>query len=430
MRTRSTAPSEQPETEQKNTKAPTTAQTPSKTFVLPSAASDDARFVTLPNPRTGEPNRYFFCPKLGVYEFTVVGSTPHFPRSILFIPKPNTETSNGEGDRSQAKGTISKVAELCVATPIDVMFFMIPLLAPATSTHTKRLFQPLDDIIDSQDDLPDHLRHLLYNEDFRSVLQSRVEAVCDSVEAGDEKMFRFDEVKLLKELIAKAERIVAHGLPASLEERFVRQALVTPLMSVKREETIIGGTSSSEDDGEGESQDKQETQSTTTASVSTPSGVSTPATGLSTPATELSADSNLESAIKDNMAHLLRISTVLSFIKESYISPQLCARLDELLATPETPVDFKPLQDHLQHIAELRAQALATRSLGDFSRKRGADDDEAAESRAEKKRRKEEEEKKKKAGESRGVRDLKKVNTTGMKKMSDFFTKAAPKKKS
>ncbi|RHZ74429.1 hypothetical protein CDV55_105970 [Aspergillus turcosus] len=422
MRTRSTAPSDQPEAEQKNLKAPTTAQTPSKTFVLPSAASDDARFITLPNPRTGEPNRYFFCPKLGVYEFTVVGSKPQFPRSILFTPKPNTKTSNGECDGSQIKGTISKVAELCVATPIDVMFFMIPLLAPATSTHTKRLFQPLDDIIDSQDDLPNHLRHLLYNEDFRNVLQSRVEAVCDSVVAGDEKMFRFDEVKLLKELIAKADRIVAQGLPASLEERFVRQALVTPLMSVKREETIIGGTSSSEDDGEGESQDKQETQSTTTASVSTPSGVSTPAT-------ELSADSNLESAIKENMAHLLRISTVLSFIKESYISPQLCARLDELLATPETPVDFKPLQEHLQHIAELRAQALASRSLGDFSRKRGADDDEAAGSRAEKKRRKEEEEKKKKAGESRGVRDLKKVNTTGMKKMSDFFTKAATKKK-
>ncbi|RHZ67517.1 uncharacterized protein CDV56_108393 [Aspergillus thermomutatus] len=423
MRTRSTAPSEQPETEQKNLKAPTTAQTPSKTFILPSAASDDARFLKLPNPRTGEPNRYFFCPKLGIYEFTVVGSTPQFPRSILFTSKTNTKTSNSEGERFQATGTISKFAELCVATPIDVMFFMIPLLAPTTSTHAKRLFQPLDDIIDSQDYLPSHLRHLLYNEDFRSVLQSRVEAVCDSVVAGDEKMFRFNEVKLLQELIAKAERMVAQGLPASLEERFVHQALVTPLMSVKREETIIKGTSSSSDDGEGESQDKQETQSTTTASVSTPSGVSTPAT-------ELSAESILESATTDNMAHLLRISTVLSFIKESYISPPLCARLDELLATPQTPVDFKPLQDHLQHIAELRAQALASRSLGDFSRKRGADDDEAAESRAEKKRRKEEEEKKKKAGESRGVRDLKKVNTTGMKKMSDFFTKAAPKKKS
>jgi Ydr279p protein family (RNase H2 complex component). len=54
----------------------------------------------------------------------------------------------------------------------------------------------------------------------------------------------------------------------------------------------------------------------------------------------------------------------------------------------------------------------------------------AAESRAEKKRRKEEEDKRKNTGQSRGVKELKKVDTSGMKKMSDFFGKAAAKKKS
>lgn len=58
------------------------------------------------------------------------------------------------------------------------------------------------------------------------------------------------------------------------------------------------------------------------------------------------------------------------------------------------------------------------------------EEDDAAETRAEKKRRKEEEEEKKKAGESRGIRDLKKVDTKGMKKMSDFFGKAAAVKRS
>ena len=118
-------------------------------------------------------------------------------------------------------------------------------------------------------------------------------------------------------------------------------------------------------------------------------------------------------------------------MKESYISTPLCARFDELLASPaESPVDFKPLQDRLQHIANLRAEALASRSLGDFSRKRGAEDEDAAEARAEKKRKEDEETKKKKAGQSRGVKDLQKVNTGGMKKMSDFFGKAAAAKKS
>ena len=89
-------------------------------------------------------------------------------------------------------------------------------------------------------------------------------------------------------------------------------------------------------------------------------------------------------------------------------------------------MDFGPLEAHLSHLAKLRQEAVAARSLGDYSRKRSTlddDDDEAAE-RAEKKRKKEDEDKRKKAGESRGVKNLKKVNVAGMKKMSDFFKKS------
>ena len=50
-------------------------------------------------------------------------------------------------------------------------------------------------------------------------------------------------------------------------------------------------------------------------------------------------------------------------------------------------------------------------------------DDEAADLRAEKKAKKEEEERKKKSSETRGIRDLKKVDVSGMKKMSHFFGK-------
>jgi hypothetical protein len=79
------------------------------------------------------------------------------------------------------------------------------------------------------------------------------------------------------------------------------------------------------------------------------------------------------------------------------------------------------LDQRLSELANLREQALMSRSLGDHSRKRAWDEDE--ETRADKKRRKEEEDKKRKAGESRGVKELKKVNVKGMKKMSDFFAK-------
>ncbi|KAJ5808215.1 hypothetical protein N7474_009484 [Penicillium riverlandense] len=422
-RTRSVpaAKSEPKQTEQ--TPKPLTPEAPCKTFILPSSASDNARLLSLPNPQSGDLTRYFFCPDRGVYEFTVVAPPSQPGRSILFTPC--TEKPSEDDDAVVTpKATVAKKAELLIATPIDTIFFMIPLLAPSSKSGPS-LFQPLDDIIDSQDDLPPHLRHVLYDETFRPSLLSRVEAICDTVEAGDEKLFRFSEMKLVRELIGKAERMVAHGLPASLEERFVRQALATPLMAVKREDIVTSQTSSNESESGTKSEERPDSPSTVattaTPSVSTPAGESTPAP--QPPGVE-------DSAPSDPVARLLRISTALAFIKESYLLPPLCTRLDEILASPESPLDLKPLTERLKEIADLRAEAMASRNMSDFTRKRGLDDDEEAETRAEKKRKKEEEEKKNKAAESRGVRDLKKVNTTGMKKMSDFFGKAAAKKKS
>lgn len=416
-RTRSAAPAEQPETEQKKSLAP--AEKPSKTFILPSSTSSNARLLSLRNPQSGELSRYFFCPKRGVFEFTVVASPAPTARSILFSPSVRNSTlaTDDEHQRPTATASIAKKAELLVATPLDAIFLLAPLFA-SSSKSGQTLFQPLDDIIDSNDDLAPHLRHVLYDDTFRNTLLTRAEAISDTVEAGDEKMFRFSEMKLLKELIAKAERLATQGLPASLEERFIRQALAAPLMSVKREDA---STTQASNDGElsTKSDERQDTPSTsattTTPSVSTPVGEATPVPGE-------------EMASSDQITRLQRIATALSFMKESYLSETLSSRLDEILASPESPLDLKPLNDRLKQLAELRAEAIASRSMSDFSRKRGLDDEEV-EARAEKKRKKEEEEKTKKATESRGVRDLKKANTSGMKKMSDFFGKAAPKKK-
>jgi len=411
------APAEKSETEQKKTLTP--AEKPSKTFILPSSTSANARLLSLPHPQSGELTRYFFCPERGIFEFTVVASPSTSPRSILFTTTRQTTNASPEEETLPQTTTIAKKAELLVATPIDPIFFLISLFS-ATSKSGQALFQPLDDIIDSNDDLPQHLRNVLYDETFRDTILKRAEAICDTVEAGDEKMLRFSETKLLNELAAKAQRMATQGLPASLEERFVRQPLAPPLMSVKREDALTGQTPIQEDETS-TSEDRQDTPSTVATSATT--SVSTPA-GESTPVPQPSA----ENPTSDNIVHLQRISTALSFIKDSYIPASLCSRIDELLASPESPLDFKPLTERIKEIAALRAEALASRTLTDFSRKRGLDDEEV-EARAEKKRKKEDEEKKAKAAESRGVRDLKKVNTTGMKKMSDFFGKAAAKKK-
>ncbi|PYH43319.1 uncharacterized protein BP01DRAFT_358573 [Aspergillus saccharolyticus JOP 1030-1] len=447
-RTRSSAPSEpppqsastSPSESDRQTKQPLMPIKPSKTFILPSTVSPEARFLTLPNPQTCEPTRYFFCPKQGVYEFTSITSTSSSPRSILFAhnsPASNpTKTPDDISDTTSTQpeepahppSSISQNAAIHIATPLDFIFFLIPLLTTAKAT----LYQPLDDVIDSiQDELAPHLRYVLYNETFRDTLHARAAAICDAVEAGDERLFRFSEKKLLLELVTKAERVLAVNgdkLPPSLEEKFVRSALAMPLMGVKRDtsstvkvEVVVpsGGGENKENELESKKNalNAEEAQDDTACAVTSSVTVDTEET------------LHEESSTPDGVAELLRLSTALTFIKESYLSKELAARVDEMLAAPDTPKNFQPMREHLELIAQLRKEALAARSLGDFSRKRSAEDEEAAETRAEKKKRQEEEEKKKKAGESRGVRDLKKVNTTGMKKMSDFFGKAAAKKK-
>lgn len=119
---------------------------------------------------------------------------------------------------------------------------------------------------------------------------------------------------------------------------------------------------------------------------------------------------------------LQRLRTAFNFICASYVPPTITARLQELLQDSKAAgVDFASLDLYLGELAKARAEATASRSMTDYSRKRVLDDEEE-EARAEK-RRKVEEEKKRKANASRGVKNLSKVNTTGMKKMSDFFKK-------
>ncbi|KGO77904.1 Ribonuclease H2, subunit B [Penicillium italicum] len=427
MRTRSAPVSKSKKAEDETkTKTLVAAEKPSKTFILPSSTSDNARLLSLPDPQSGELTRYFFCPDRGIYEFTVVAPPAHMARSILFTPRTREtpsplEAEKNDTDEPSVQGSITKKAEFLVATPIDAMFFMVPLLAPSSKSG-RSLFQPFDDIIDSQDDMPKHLRQVLYDQEFRESLLARVEAICEVVEAGDEKMFRFNETKLVQELITKAERMTDRGLPTSMEEHFVRQALATPLMSVKREDVATSqqpSNESQETSKPDESQDSPSTVDTTaTPSVTTPAGESTP---VPQPLSE-------ESTATDHITRLLRISTALSFMKESYLPATMASKLDEILTSAESPIDFKPLKDRLKEIADLRATALASRDMSNFSRKRALDDEEE-DIRGEKKRRKEEEEKKSKAAQSQAVKNLKKVNTSGMQKMSSFFAKAAPKKK-
>jgi hypothetical protein len=232
-------------------------------------------------------------------------------------------------------------------------------------------------------------------------------------------------------MLKKAKKIISDGLPASMEEKLVRKALDAPILGITREQSLLNG------DEEDPTQPGSQTPAADTPDTQTTSSTDTAASFVSeasTAATSFTEDSMAPLPIQklktlpiinvpDGMADLLRLRTAFFFICSNYIGPHLSETLKKMLSSSKSTVDFNPLDSHLAYLAKMRQEAASMRSIADFSRKRSMIEDEDSETRAEKKRKKEEEEKRKKAGESQGVKKLKKVNVTGMKKMSDFFKK-------
>ncbi|AEO58988.1 hypothetical protein MYCTH_2306825 [Thermothelomyces thermophilus ATCC 42464] len=444
---------------------PAESENPPKLFVLPKNASPAARIVTLQHPRYGRPARFLVCPEAGFFEFTTVSPSQSSPRSWLVQPDRSTVASGKAA--SLCTQTIQSPA-LHLATPYDPLFLLLPALcgAPTITTTTttttgrdqerqgqneqeeqsqqrqqkKRLFLSLDDHLDATADPSGHLADLLAScPATRRRVEARLAAVCDAVPAGDETMYRVSEAKLARELLAKAKRIVgeeASKLPASMEERFVRRELEPPVLGVR----IARGTGSGSESGsgsgtatpassssEGESQESSVSSASSAETAASSGSEESTKTTTSTAATSVAADSDEGDGVatsatgaSDEVVRLQRLRVAFSFICSRYVSPAIAAMLNESLSKFTELVDFRPLDDYLERLAKLRQEAAAARSA-DFSRKRATDEEQDA--RAEKRRKQEAEEKARKANMSRGVRNLMKVDTSGMKKMSDFFKK-------
>ena len=390
---------------------PPASSNPPKLFVLPTDATADARIVTLPNPATTAPSRYFFCPTRGFYEFTRIAAPKRECRSWLLTSSvdaganTNVDTTTTESERI-GNGYVTKNADIFLATPIDTLFLVLPALAPSSrEKDAKQHFRELDDYLDALTSSGQWRSLLATHPSLRSTIEKKLATVCDTVDAGDETMYRISATKLQALLLSKAERMVARGLPESIEDKLVKSALEVPVMSVRREDTLsaaVETTSLSE---------PTEDAPSNPASTSTPTSdepIAAPA--LTTP---------------PEIPYLLRLQTSLLYLTKSYLPPTLAALTSPSAST--LPL-FAPLTTHLAALATLKAEAAALRSISDnISRKRGfEDDEEKIAEREEKKRKKEEEERKKKA-EGRGVKALKKVDTSGMKKMSAFFKKVEKK---
>lgn len=420
-------------------------QSAARILILPKDSSPGARICTLAHPRLSTPTRYYYCPTKGLYEFTRISASEGGCYSWLIGPR-TALTCDGENrisvedkvesptsglatdsineQRAVADGYIARTPELFIATPIDPLFLIIPSFLTQSSTkktpQVNSLFLSFEDLIDGLIEKSKHLEQIIAHRYIRQRMEQRMSCVCDMVDAGDEKMYRLNPDKLLKELRSKANKILAMGLPASMEEKFIRKALEAPIIGVKRVESSFF-------EEEQESQERINTSepirsdaaSSGSSSFTTRTPISAASTGtdITTPEFEASDKSSID------IVRLLRLRTILSYIISTYLPPILAHSLTSRLSSAENSLDFTILDEHLAHLDSLRVKALASRSLSDFSRKRGLEDegDEAAEIRVEKKRKKDEEEKRKKAGESRGVKNLKKADVSGMKKMSAFF---------
>ncbi|CAD6570699.1 MAG: hypothetical protein ASARMPREDX12_003825 [Alectoria sarmentosa] len=422
------------------------ANGPPKVLILPEDASPEARICTLAHPRTLTPCRYYFDPDKGLYELTRVAAPKLTCRSWLIgrrtrpggqkdnaltgkaLEKPKPELAEAN-DRSISDGYTVKNAEMLIATPIDHLFLLLSSFiheSSGKSPTSKRLFLSADDLLEKLSDKSKHFNYISSHEQTRLAMEERLRAVCDTVDAGEEKMYRLSDEKLLHDLVRKAKTVIAKGLPASMEERFIRKALETPVMVVKHEESSFSDATRSQRDvqtSESIISDAINSQASADSAESTATAIST--------STETIVPEDVDPMTNTSeLYQLLRLRTALSYIISGYVPLAIERALNRLISSGKSHLDFKILDERLADIAKMRAEAIASRSLGDFSRKRSMyEDDDAAEARAEKKRKKEEEEKKKKASESRGIKDLKKVDTKGMKKMSDFFSKAAVAKK-
>lgn len=420
---------------------------PPRLLVLPKLASKHASIVTLAHPRTSEPTRYYFCPETGIYEFTRIAAPKISLRSWFLSPTQmlkiedeqgqcavkgeDTPASTNIAQTSQglkSNGYVVKTGELFAATPVDLLFLLLPVLWPKPTTKSdppKTLFLSCEDLLEQLAGISKDFGAIADNVATRDCMQRRLEVTCDFVEVNDEKMYRLNQTKLLQEMCAKAKKVVSRGLPASLEEKFVTKVLEMPILSAKRPDVPVLEVSPSDDCTSGAQTPALSESQSSTFTLRSGASIASEGTDVTVP------DQPIQSEVPPEVADELRLKTTISYMLDAYCPTQLASALKALLASVDSPVDLKLCDEHLAHIAKLRAEALASRSLGDFSRKRSMnEDDEARESREEKKRKKEDEEKRKKAGMSKGVKDLQKVNTSGMKKMSDFFGKSAVKKKS
>lgn len=367
----------------------TVKKSESPAFVLIHPKSEGSEtIITLPHALTDKPTRYLLSPK-GIYEIKAFQNPKTQPQSWLLVPQ-ETGSKLGEGETVSSGTTY-------VTTQIDPLFLAIPVLFSEEAKKGRKRFISFDDLTEGLVEASPHWRRVLRSEGARKLLEARVAAVSDSVDGGDEPLYKPSEEKLIQLLLKRVERMagyLASEKGGSLAQEFVSKPLAGPTALAPSSGNVLKSTVNEADekpDSEKPEESKEEPK-------------------------EEDKSTSEEAAVKPLQALLSAHAFLAQTLLPSSISSTLLTAL-------KSAHDFTPLDAYLAKIKASRAELSAVRS-SDFSMKRsyGEDDEERAEKRR-KKEAEEEAEKKKKKSMSKAAKDLGKVNTKNMMKLSSFFTK-------
>ncbi|KAH0604302.1 uncharacterized protein H6S33_006679 [Morchella sextelata] len=363
-----------------------------RVFLLPkNDASTPFTIVTLPHPRTSVPTRFLLHGSTGLHEITKIVPASSAPRSWLLAPTTDTDTDTKTktADTWLGTGQTLSDATLYLTTPYDPLFLLLPLLLPPVPTPTSTLYQPLDDLLDAlaeseagaEEGAEYHWAAVLAAPRCRAVLEARVKAISETTTPAT-GAYRPALARAMAVLAKKCEAMAAPALPGSMEAAAVGRAL------------SAGGAMGVE-------------------------GVVAGVERLG-----VSADKDAADAAEDErLRRLLRLRTAAEFLGGAYLAAHHAEALMVFLAGRW---DFGAVEVRVGEVRAARNEVAVLRS-GDFAiggGRGGGGGGGGGEKKRRKKKEEEEEERKKRApAASKAVRDLGKVNTRGMAKMTSFFKK-------
>ncbi|CUS07055.1 unnamed protein product [Tuber aestivum] len=373
---------------------------------LPPPATD-LKIITLLHPRTLVPTRYLIHPAQGLHEITKLTAPSPTPRSWLLTPPPEP----CRPPKWLGNGQILQDGSIYICTPMDPIFVLLPRLFPADEADAIDRFLPVGDLFEELTKEGEGDWELVAKS---QVAEKRLAAVCESVDVGDGKAYKPSREKLMRVLDEKCVRMAKGGLPASMEEGFIRKPLIRPIAEIMAEEAEKKEGAGRVKELEVRSVKKKENRDGEGAGWG---AAGAPSEAVPTPP-DLQATRPWLSEASQEVTGLLRIRVASEFISNNYLSVSIAEALSDSLQKSH---DFTPLDDYLAELAKIRQEATAMR-LDDYPLKRSLEDEEEI---VDRKRKKGEgaAEKKQKKSVSRATKELQKADKTGMPRLTTFFQK-------